>query len=1066
MRKLVLGLDLGPNSIGWALVNDDQESPVDPNLINLGVRVFPEGVDNFDTSKELSRNEDRRIARGMRRQIRRRAKRRRLLKQVLIDLKLWPSDATEETKLCETDPYELRAAALNKRLEPFEIGRVLLHLNQRRGFLSNRKKDRGDKEVQGMLAEINDNERERKEGGFETLGAWLADKEKHRDHTNRKEGDHTRLRHLAREQYENEFEAIWAEQSKHHATLLTEELKYGKLGKQTYPTKPVPRWHERRKEKSILESFGIHGLIFFQRPMYWPNSVVGLCELEPKEKRCQRSDRRNQRFRLLQEVNNLKYIDPDTHMERKLDDKQRRLLRDKLSRTNELTFDQIRKTLGFLESVKFNLERGARSKLKGVPIDALFAAKKALGADWYDRPEQQRTEIVAVLLDNERDDDKIIARAVAEWEMTPEEAESMLSVDLPAGYASLSSKALENLMPHMERGLLYMDDDESNSALHAAGYFRRDQLRRRVFDILPDPARTPNCPIGDIPNPVVKRTLTEVRKVVNAIVREYGKPDAIHIELARSVQMGKEKRSDYSKMIRDREAERGDFAEKLRENGVRVTRDNILKYQLWEQQGQECVYSGKPISFEKLFGEGGGVEVDHILPRSRSLDDSQGNKIICLRASNVGKGEHTPYEWLAAAQPIQYEQVCRRASMLMRSGRMPYAKYRRFIQRELELDKFVARQLTDTSYITKATMEYLRYLCEKDHEVLGLKGQLTAELRYHWGLETVLEELPDSPAWHEADSGKLRPGEKNRADHRHHAIDAVVIALTNRRRLHQLSDIVKRGGAKAHGEILEDPWPNFRESIVQAINNVNVSHRVERKVAGKLHEETLYGPTPVPGEWVVRKPVVNLSPNEIDRIRDEGIKKIVVTALKENGVEFGRGKKPDAKKMKEALSRLQMPSGVPIKKVRLTKPEQTIQPIRVGTTDQAFVKPGSTHHLCIFEWQEGGKPKRGAVFVTMLEAMGRLKRGEPVIRRTHPERPEARFILSLSSRELVLATWNGDEKLAVFTTAASTSGQMWFVEHTDARKSSDCKKYTSMISTLDCRKVTVDPLGRVRWAND
>ncbi len=1066
MPKLVLGLDLGPNSIGWALVNDDPDNPSESKLINLGVRVFPEGVDNFDTSKELSRNEDRRIARGMRRQIRRRAKRRRLLKQALIASKLWPSDPTEEARLYEINPYQLRADALRRRLEPFEIGRILLHLNQRRGFLSNRKKDRGDKEVQGMLAEINENERERKEGGFATIGAWLADKETSRDHTNRKEGDHTRHRHLAREQYESEFEAIWEAQSKYHPDLLTEEFKYGKLGKQKNPVKPIPRSHERRKGTSILEAFGVYGLIFFQRPMYWPKSVVGLCELEPKERRCQRSDRRNQRFRLLQEVNNLKFIDPDTSLERKLDEKQCRLLTDKLSRTKEMTFDQIRKALGFLESVKFNLERGERSKLKGVPIDALFAAKEVLGKDWYDRPEEERTEIVDVLLDNERDDDRIIARAVADWGMSPEEAERMLGVDLPAGYASLSRKAIDKLLPHMERGLLYMDDDESNSALHAAGYLRRDQLRRRVFDVLPDPARTPNCPIGDIPNPVVKRTLTEVRKVVNAIVREYGKPHAIHIELTRSVQMGKERRSEYNKLIRDREADRDRIADKLRESGIRVTRDNILKYQLWEQQGQECIYSGKPISFQKLFGEGGGVEVDHILPRSRSLDDSQMNKIVCLREANAGKGEQTPYEWLAANQAEQYQQVCQRAGMLMRSGRMPYTKYRRFIQRELELDKFVARQLTDTSYITKATMEYLRYLCEKDHDVLGLKGQLTAELRYHWGLDTVLEELPDSPAWQAADSGKLRPGEKNRADHRHHAIDALVIALTNRRRLYQLSDIMKRGGAKAHGEILEDPWSGFRESVVQAIENVNVSHRAERKVAGKLHEETLYGPTLASNEWVMRKPVVNLSANEIERIRDRTIRDIVVSELKKNGIEFGRGKKPDAKKMKESLANLKMPSGVPIKKVRLTKPEQTIQPIRKGATDQAFVKPGSTHHLCIFEWQEGGKLKRGAVFVTMLEAMNRLKRGEPVIQRTHAERPEARFILSLSARELVLATWNDTEKLVVFNTAASTSGQMWFIEHTDARKSSDCKKYTSMVTTLDCRKVTVDPLGRIRWAND
>jgi CRISPR-associated endonuclease Csn1 len=195
------------------------------------------------------------------------------------------------------------------------------------------------------------------------------------------------------------------------------------------------------------------------------------------------------------------------------------------------------------------------------------------------------------------------------------------------------------------------------------------------------------------------------------------------------------------------------------------------------------------------------------------------------------------------------------------------------LQKELELDDFIARQLTDTGYIVRATGEYLRCLFDQDHHVLGLKGQLTAELRWHWGLDTILQEMPDSPAWRES-GHEVHAGEKNRADHRHHAIDAVVIALTNRRRLHQLADIVKRGGAKAHGEILEDPWPNFREDVVQAIKKVNVSHRVERKVAGKLHEETLYGPTPTPGEWVLRKPVISLSPNEIERIRDERIRSI------------------------------------------------------------------------------------------------------------------------------------------------------------------------------------------------
>lgn len=1067
MAGTVLGLDLGPNSIGWALIEEDPSNPDMGRLIDIGVRVFPEGVDAFETSKEVSRNEDRRVARAMRRQILRRARRRRQLRIGLIDAGLWPSDPAMESELQRLDPYALRAKAVLEPLSLHELGRIFLHLNQRRGFLSNRKNDRGDAEVKGMLAEINENERERETAGFKTVGGWLADKQEKLNHAERQENDHVRKRHLARQQFEEEFEAIWTEQAKHHPEILTDELKGGIQGSQIYPCKP----RRRAAGTTPLKAFGIRGLIFFQRPMYWPKSVVGLCELERKQKRCPRSDRRYQRFRLLQEVNNLKYIDSDTHTEQSLNEVQRKLLLDKLTKTKEMTFDQIRKALNFLESVKFNLERGKRSRLQGVPIDTLFANKQVLGPDWYARSEEERTEIVSAILDNERDDDHLIERAVTQWRMTPTQIENALAVDLPAGYGNLSVVALEKLLPYMEQGLLYMAEDETDSAIHAAGYLRPDQLLRRIFDKLPDPKRVQDCPIGDIPNPVVKRTLTEVRRVVNAIIREHGKPNAVHVEMAREVQQGKKSRNEYSKRIREREDERRKAADMLREHGVRVTRENILKYMLWDQQGHECIYSGKIISVQKLFGEGGGVEIDHILPYQRTLDDSQMNKVVCLRDANLGKGDKTPYEWLADVDATRYEAVCQRVGKLMRAGQLPYAKYRRFIQKELDLDKFIARQLTDTSYITRATAEYLRCLFGQDHTVLGLKGQLTSELRWHWGLETVLEEIPNSPGWQDKNAGTLRPGEKNRADHRHHAIDAVVVALTNRSRLQQLSRIVKTGGARAHGEILLDPWPNFRDAVVNAIGGINVSHRAERKVSGRLHEETLYGPTPTPGEWVVRKKVVDLSPNEVERIRDDEIRRIVRARLQEFGIEVGRGKKPDNQKWKQALSGLAMPSGVPIKKVRILKPELTIQSIRSGKPSEAYVKPGSTHHLCIFEWEANGTRRRDAVFVTMLEATNRIKNCEAIIQRTspddHPTIPkDARFLMSLSRGEMVWANWRGEKRLLVFRTAASTQGQLYFAEHTDARKSADYRKHVAKANTLEGSKVTVDTLGRIRWAND
>ncbi len=221
---------------------------------------------------------------------------------------------------------------------------------------------------------------------------------------------------------------------------------------------------------------------------------------------------------------------------------------------------------------------------------------------------------------------------------------------------------------------------------------------------------------------------------------------------------------------------------------------------------------------------------------------------------------------------------------------MAYSKYRRFFQKEVDAGQFINRQLNDTGYIARATIEFLQLLFEEPSRVIGLKGQLTAELRWQWGLETILSEIPDSPVWQE--ESKLRPGEKNRADHRHHAIDAIVVALTNRSRLKALSKQMKGGVVRDDSSRLPVPWDHFRSSVAKRIAKVNISHRVDRKVRGALHEETYYGPTEQEEYWVNRKPVTDLSAAEVERIRDPGIRQIVLNRLAEFGIKFGRGKKP------------------------------------------------------------------------------------------------------------------------------------------------------------------------------
>jgi CRISPR-associated endonuclease Csn1 len=316
--RVVLGLDIGSNSIGWALTFEaDGETFRAP--IAMGVRVFPEGVDRDQTGGEQSRNENRRIARGMRRQAARRARRKRRLRDALIHIGLLPEDTDVQKELFDrTDPYCLREKALREPLTRFELGRVFLHLNQRRGFLSNKKSEKPDKDDSKTLEEISALEREL---GDRTLGQFLA--EKRADPHDRIRGRHTR-----RDMYVREFEAVWNCQKAYHPDLLTDALKYGSQGVSKYPAEPLPH----AKSESLLEKFGLHGLIFFQRPMYWPASVIGRCELEKGEKRAPRADRRFQRFRILQDVNHLRIIGQRGEIRPLTDDQRKKLIADCQSR--------------------------------------------------------------------------------------------------------------------------------------------------------------------------------------------------------------------------------------------------------------------------------------------------------------------------------------------------------------------------------------------------------------------------------------------------------------------------------------------------------------------------------------------------------------------------------------------------------------------------------------------------------------------------------------------------------------------------------------------------------------
>lgn len=1042
-----LGIDLGPSSMGWAVVSEP-----DQKILGTGVRIFPEGVDRDTTGAEHPKNEKRRIVRGHRRQIARRARRKNLVRRALKEIGWWP---LEEADLLCSDPYELRAKGLDQVLTLKEFGRVLLQFAQRRGFLSNRKADRGkQKENSETLAKISALQESIKDSGCRTLGEYFH---RHRPVVGDPAAERIRARHTHRLMYEEEFELLWEKQREFAPEVFTEALKYGRQGKQTYPRRPIPL--KRRKGNSLLQEYGFHGLLFFQRSLYWPKSSIGRCEREPGEKRCERADRLAQRFRLLNEVNNLRIIPQKDDM-RPLTADERQILLAKLSVKKEATFDEMKKWLGLLEGDGFNLEAGNRKKLLGAPIDFVLSKKDLFGKNWGKFSEELKNAIVRSLIDDE--DEEIMRKAMTVWGCSPELAAALAEVDLSGiagGYASYSRVAIAKLLPHMEAGLLVMTRDGTPSALQAAGYLRPDQKEVEPASFLPPPPES-------LVNPLVKQGLHEVRKVVNAILRTWGRPNAIHIELARDVQGSVEQRRKTTFDMREREQRRNVAADFIRERGHKTTRNAIERCLLWREQGEICLYSGKPISPQQLFSS--EVDVDHILPYSKSLDDSLMNKALVFRAENDRKGQQTVWGWVGETDPQKFEQI------LQRARNLPYEIRNRKIlklkQKEVELTDFLNRQLNDTAYLASQVREYLLPLVKNPlADILCNKGQLTATLRQMWGLNTVLRD----------DNLNL----KNREDHRHHAVDALVIALTNRSRLQKLAAV------RFSDQELPLPWKNFREQVQERVDGIKVSHRAVRDLSGALHEETIYGPTSKPqyasaeerphaqgwveeeGIFVVRKKLEDLTPAMVDDIRDPQVKGLVIARLRAKGIEPGSKGKISKEVWAEPLymdrkqGRKASQAAI-IKKVRLLRRDATIQPIRRGT---ACVKPGNTHHIVLFELPGSTpeKPKRDLVAVSMMDASARARRGEPLISRVHPEIPEARFLFSLSGGELVLAKFKGQpEDIYVFRTASSTTKQMKFFHHLDARMSAEAKLFTAYPNTLSAVKITVVPLGRIRNAND
>ncbi|WP_051940979.1 type II CRISPR RNA-guided endonuclease Cas9 [Stenoxybacter acetivorans] len=997
----ILGLDLGIASVGWAVVGiDDDEYP--KALIDVGVRCF-ETAEVPKTGESLAAA--RRLARAQRRLTRRRAHRVLRLKRLLIkegilsandftedgngsrvlkniqakrDKAMNPNEIQMQARLKQ--PWQLRVEGLDRCLNPQEWAVVLLHMVKHRGYLSQRAKEaEQDKEQGKLLSAIKENSG--KLWAEETATpAHLAVEyfAKEEGHIRNQRGAYTHS--FNRKDLEKEL------------TLL--------FDRQRIQGNPhtSPEFFEK-----------VRGLLMDQRAALSGEAIqkmLGKCTFEPKEYRAAKHSYTAERFVWLTRLNNIRLYGNGS--ERALSDEERSELLNKPYQNAKFTYAQARKILGLDESVLFKgIDSKDESKKTLAELKGFHAIRKALESQGLKNEWQAMSGKAlngdANVLDaigtgfslykTDEDITQYLNEKLPESDRLPENVLIALlnGVNFDQ-FISLSLKALHKIIPLMEQGKRY---DEACAECYGSHYGSGVNNANKK-------ALLPPISDDDIRNPVVRRTLAQARKVVNAVIRRYGQPARVHIETGREVGKSIEDRKAIEKQQaenqKDRERSKEYFKKQFPDAGEPKAKD-ILKLRLYEQQHGKCLYSGKPLDINRLL-EAGYAEIDHALPFSRTWDDSFNNKILVLKAENQNKGNKTPYEWFDGKNN---SERWRTFVALVDGSHFSPTKKARVKTQELDED-FIARNLNDTRYIARFLLNFieanLALTGKGEKRVFASNGQITAFLRGRWGLRKSREE-----------------------NDRHHALDAVVVACSSvsmQQKITKYSRKRELGKAKIEqidyetGEIISThfpkPWKFFREEVMIRIFNrvldnrdqsaealedaealkdylvkklpdrpqavhkyvtpLIVSRATGRKLSGQLHQDTIRSAKRLAeSESTVRVALTALKLAQLENIANKERESALYQKLKTRLEEYGDDPK---KAFAEPFykSEKDREAGRAMKAIRVSTTQKSGIKIRSGIADNGemaridvFTKNGKYFLVPIYRHQaaKGELPNRAVI---------------------------------------------------------------------------------------------------------
>ena len=870
-----LGLDIGIGSVGWAVLRNQPNGEPD-RIQGLGVRIFDK-AEQPKTGASLAA--PRRDARSARRRLRRHRHRLERIRYLMEQRGIMPVADIQAMYAAggfQKSPYQLRAEALDRPLIKEEAVRVLIHLAQRRGYKSNSTAEaaKDEKETGKVKTAIEENRRCMAEHSYRTVGEMMFRDErfwqKHPDgtryHQTRNKAEDYRFT-VERAAIVDEVRQIFAAQRRLGVVWMDEDMETAYL--------------------SVLESQrsfdeGPGGDSPFSGGI---GERVGACTFEPDEKRAAKATYTFEYFKLLQDLSRMRLTGMGMPPE-PLDDEQREVLKSAALRSASLSYGQIRKKLNLDDDVFFNnLYYGEKTKeeaekRKWPQMQSYHKLRTALdkvGKGVIGTLTEEQLNAIATILTECKSDAKRIA-ALREAGIPPQFDEALLPLSF-SKYGSLSVRAMQKLIPLLEEGLRY---DEACTRVYGDHRGLRPGQRTNRLSLKD---------MEEITNPVVRRAVSQTIKVINAVVRTYGPPDVVRIELAREMSRTFDERRKMEKRQDDNRAANERAKDQISEyKGDHATGLDIVKFKLYREQDGVCLYSGQNLDIARLF-EPGYADVDHIIPYSRCFDDSYQNKVLVLASENRQKGNRLPYEYFGQDEARWHGYEVRVENLIHN-----YRKRQKLLKRRLteeESTGFIDRNLKDTQYITRAVynliLDHLAFAesAYRKKPVQAVNGAVTAMLRGRWGVQKIRED------------GDL-----------HHCLDAAVIAATTPGLVQRLTAYNKHRETwerppagyvdPATGELIElpqearrdpfpKPWERFRQELEARLDPIDPRHQIDllkletyesdeeikpvfvsrmpnHKVTGAAHAETIRSSKGGDGFTVTKTPLTNLKLNKFGEI--------------------------------------------------------------------------------------------------------------------------------------------------------------------------------------------------------